>query len=1469
MTEQQMFHNIIHISDIHIRSGDSKKSRYDEYISVFNNLAESISQQPSILNKSAVIVITGDIFHDKNRIGPSGIKIATYLLQKLSTHATVIVIRGNHDYRQDHPLEHDMISALISYNIPNVIYFDTTDIHTFHNISFGLTAIQETLLYGSTSGIANNLPPFPIPSEKNTYKVALFHGTINGCTLQNGSKTTRDGYPIDWFQGYDAILLGDIHLQQINRASIIDNSSSILPHTSICQTYSYQDQIPWGYAGSLLQQDFGETIKGHGYLLWNLQQKIINIYHITNNYGMIKIHFNGNHHELQLEHKQYIKPITKIASLQKIISTKWFPDKLHIRVYATDDISADDLRLITHTIQSYGKSVLTITKKTINNNITSPDITVKSQTDSSEIININSIDSLVQYIQNKIGIDNKSISSDKWKHWILHPESLIIPNEYIPDKISSKIQSKSTALDKSAKEYIQEFEKVQSHNITSGSLELHKLEWSWVLNYKNNNVFDFRKNTKSISILNAKNGSGKSNFLEIICIALFGEGFPSRHNRDYSSTIICDKKPSGVMASMRITFSLNNIVFILERTMRNNTIKRNINFEDVMLYRVVNDVKEILHQKNVAVSAWIDLNIGKCSTYLMSTMLTQNADSDFFSLEHKTQKELLDRILSLDHINSLKKLLKDTLLYYKYSSELIETYYDGIKSNTRVVDQTQIDEISRYKAELDGLHVNLEEIAVKWNMCSERDLSAIDNIQSLETQISQLRSRITELPIKAVHDVKMTIVDTNSAIRDVTTELDKFHSFSDLIDATDSVEMDEHVPAQISQLLLSLQQHPFYKKADYDLYDNIQTIQRRIKLDDKNDEQNSDLIKIIYDFQTWNRLQSDLFERDQNYFENESELQKLHTKINSLISSIQLYPDKILASRKLLDKLRKIGSKLSKDKELVMDKRPNKPVKDRKWLDDIALHISEYGDLEQHVASKQIIATSIRDIPGVCNNIYNCLLKITEYEHYIRECSDYAYNDQCWACKKQPWRAKYDVAVTELPNLKMRLQVLEQKLTSLKYDGIKSELTISNYKDYITELEEYADVYSGHISDIKQYMSDIKAWDEWSAWNTEYDVIKLKCETAINDISVAERTKSELETDYEKAKLEKQGAQTQLENIQAKKREYELYLGQKGTRQATATRAQQYLEYNWYNTLYSYRNHISSYIKWNNTCLAELRDEHKKTIVLLQGVEEREAISKELITLVTLYDAYPSWLEWKRINMLSVAAALKINELEVINKGSVEVSADTQMVKCLQLLSTIKSDILDISYIAETFTGYREWLYVNNIGPIIQRRVNTILEMMCEERPLYLECEWLDKIDTLSWFMRDGESRVIIQKASGFQRFIIGVAMRVAFNQIGFSRIRFSELFIDEGFTACDTDNLERVPEFLRGLLYFYNTIYLATHLEDLKGCADKQIIIKRGDDGLSQIQYGDPEMVLEVEEGAKGKKKGRPTKNSVVVTKV
>jgi len=61
----QLITHIIHIADLHIRSGDTAKSRYSEYEIVMNRIVEDLSSYIHILNKNAIIVIAGDIFHHK------------------------------------------------------------------------------------------------------------------------------------------------------------------------------------------------------------------------------------------------------------------------------------------------------------------------------------------------------------------------------------------------------------------------------------------------------------------------------------------------------------------------------------------------------------------------------------------------------------------------------------------------------------------------------------------------------------------------------------------------------------------------------------------------------------------------------------------------------------------------------------------------------------------------------------------------------------------------------------------------------------------------------------------------------------------------------------------------------------------------------------------------------------------------------------------------------------------------------------------------------------------------------------------------------------------------------------------------------------------------------------------------------------------------------------------------------------
>jgi hypothetical protein len=163
-----------------------------------------------------------------------------------------------------------------------------------------------------------------------------------------------------------------------------------------------------------------------------------------------------------------------------------------------------------------------------------------------------------------------------------------------------------------------------------------------------------------------------------------------------------------------------------------------------------------------------------------------------------------------------------------------------------------------------------------------------------------------------------------------------------------------------------------------------------------------------------------------------------------------------------------------------------------------------------------------------------------------------------------------------------------------------------------------------------------------------------------------------------------------------------------------------------------------------------------------------------------------------------------------------------------------------LEVLSEVFKGYRKWLYTAYLGPRIGSAVNRLLVDICEGRPLMLEGEWSEEVGTFVWFLRDGGGgagggecvggvRVVFEKASGFQRFIVGMAMRVAMSRLGICKVVFEQLFVDEGFTACDSDNLERVPAFLRGLLKAaYRCIVLATHLDDLKACGDVQVGIVR-----------------------------------------
>jgi DNA repair exonuclease SbcCD ATPase subunit len=241
-------------------------------------------------------------------------------------------------------------------------------------------------------------------------------------------------------------------------------------------------------------------------------------------------------------------------------------------------------------------------------------------------------------------------------------------------------------------------------------------------------------------------------------------------------------------------------------------------------------------------------------------------------------------------------------------------------------------------------------------------------------------------------------------------------------------------------------------------------------------------------------------------------------------------------------------------------------------------------------------------------------------------------------------------------------------------------------------------------------------------------------------------------------------------------------------------------------------------------------------------------------TLLEIIGAFDSWLLEQRLLQERQELQLKVGRIqEELQRLE---AADSEAVRDALTLVDVRRELL--GHLSVAFKGYREWLYTKKLGPLLQEAVSDLLKHVCEARPLFLEPEWLPAIDTFSWFLRDGASRTIIEKASGFQRFITGMAMRIAISHLGICKVAYENLIIDEGFTACDMENLEKVPAFLKKLLSdgLYKGVMLATHLEDLKVCGDKQVAIQRDTvTGMAHLSIGTYLDVVPVKEPKKTKK--------------
>lgn len=373
---------VYHLSDIHIRN----TQRHIEYKEVFERTYEKIRTDLGENNTNSLIVLTGDIMHSKTILSPDSFDMSCIFFEKLSEIAPVIIIAGNHDCNLLNKDRMDALTPAVKKfeKCQNVHYLKYSGLFRYNNIIFGVSSLLDNKFV-----YANNITEemFTDIAQKNKYKIALYHGMLKGSKMDNGFVPKNDGLTIKYFNGYDYVMLGDLHTHQIV------NSGKTM-----------------AYAGSLIQQSHGESLNNHGFLKWDLLKRKIKLIEVENDYGFCTIHIkNGKMIDTHIPKNPYIKFIlenTNQIQFKEIEND--LAKKFHIREIIEEHVKNYD----PYSYQKYDSDVNTYCDEIDDTKINSfLKLKKIEKNDRTEIIKLHN------HIEKKITEDNddEKISNSKWK----------------------------------------------------------------------------------------------------------------------------------------------------------------------------------------------------------------------------------------------------------------------------------------------------------------------------------------------------------------------------------------------------------------------------------------------------------------------------------------------------------------------------------------------------------------------------------------------------------------------------------------------------------------------------------------------------------------------------------------------------------------------------------------------------------------------------------------------------------------------------------------------------------------------------------------------------------------------------------------------------------------------------------------------------------------------------------------------
>ena len=241
-----MIEKVIGIADVHIPNTLNKLNDLKEVCETFFKQAKKVVKEAGG-SEFVRIAVLGDLFEYKTDASNEALLGGYWFLQELDKICPTVVIAGNHDLNLQNLSKIDSITPI--FEMADFKQTRYLDMDFGYKSGFLKDDNIVWCLYSTFVGFEK--PAFEADKktnpDENVKYIGLVHGEINGAVSQN-NMVSETALGVGLFDGTDFVIAGHIHKQQV----IEGNGTKIV------------------YCSSLKQKNFGESVTGHGFVLYDV-----------------------------------------------------------------------------------------------------------------------------------------------------------------------------------------------------------------------------------------------------------------------------------------------------------------------------------------------------------------------------------------------------------------------------------------------------------------------------------------------------------------------------------------------------------------------------------------------------------------------------------------------------------------------------------------------------------------------------------------------------------------------------------------------------------------------------------------------------------------------------------------------------------------------------------------------------------------------------------------------------------------------------------------------------------------------------------------------------------------------------------------------------------------------------------------------------------------------------------------------